>query len=304
MEVMYAPEQMDEVSRNLFSEGLVEPVFPAMFIHSAERFDDCFIEFIEKRVLPSRTRRGGGASQPKLSRIHAEKMGSIPDFLVDAGLARRVNWGWYDVDAVVANHFMAYLATVLAAIPEVDATPLTDKANFAITLGSKRPAYRQKKNLIHEFKAREVILKSLLPIPAGQIRIDELIRFKQNHGHLLPKLRAKIEAQCSQIALLPDPIARLIATSAFIEECQDQVAEIEETMRPAFGKVVCSSITPLFGAGLTLHATAQGNAIGYAGAALSLAGAAYHAIASIRAPRIAHSVKPLAYIAHAHRLLL
>jgi hypothetical protein len=260
----------------------------------------CFIEFVEQRVLPARRSPGRiGAPRPKL-RVHAEKMGKIPDFLVDAGLAKEVAWGWYEVDAAVANHFMAYLASVLAAVPEVNATPVTDKTYFAASLGARHPTYNRSK---HEFKARQVILNALLPVPTGELDIHRLVRFKQQHGALLPRLREKIEAHCSAIALLVDPDARVNATTLFIHECEDQIKEIESAMRPAFGPVVFSSLIPLFGAGLSLQSTEQGNVIAYTGAALSLAGTAYQAIASIRSPRIAHEAKPLAYIAHARRSL-
>jgi hypothetical protein len=300
MDYLHAPEQMDEVTRNLMSEGLVEPVVPGMYLYAAERFTECFIEFVEQRVLPARRSPGRiGAPRPKL-RVHAEKMGKIPDFLVDAGLAKEVAWGWYEVDAAVANHFMAYLASVLAAVPEVNATPVTDKTYFAASLGARHPTYNRSK---HEFKARQVILNALLPVPTGELDIHRLVRSKQQHGALLPRLREKIEAHCSAIALLVDPDARVNATTLFIHECEDQIKEIESAMRPAFGPVVFSSLIPLFGAGLSLQSTEQGNVIAYTGAALSLAGTAYQAIASIRSPRIAHEAKPLAYIAHARRSL-
>ena len=89
MDHLHAPEQMDEVTRNLMSEGLVEPIVPGMYIGAAERFSECFIEFVEQRL-----RRGQmytldeGSFRPTV-RMHAEKMGEIPDFLIEAGLARQ-----------------------------------------------------------------------------------------------------------------------------------------------------------------------------------------------------------------------
>jgi hypothetical protein len=300
MDYLHAPEQMDEVTRNLMSEGLVEPVVPGMFLYAAERFSECFIEFVEQRVLPAGYYALDNAGWRPTVRVHVEKIWEISDFLVDAGLARQVEWGWYELDSTLAYHFMAYLATVLAAVPEVNATPVTDKTCFAASLGARHPTYNRSK---HEFKAREVILNALLPVPAGELDIHRLVRFKQQHGALLPRLREKIEAHCSAIALMADPDARINATTLFIHECEDQIKEIEGAMRPAFGTVVFSSLIPLFGAGLALQSTEQGNLVAYTGAALSLAGSAYQAIASIRTPRMAHEAKPLAYIARARRLL-
>ncbi len=302
---LYNPDQMEPLTRSLLSEGLVEPVMPGALIQQAKNFDVCFMEYVEKRLLPNALHRRKYAKHDaaiQSTRIHAEKMGRIPDYLVELGLARRINWAWFDVDTVVANHFMAYLATVLGALPTVRATPITNNLVFSSMLGAPRSAHRSDRSL-HTSKARQVILKALLPVPDGPIDADQLVRFKQRHGALLPQLRSKIEAHCGLVSLQPDPEARAAMTSSFIQECQDQVSEIEAAMRPAFGKVAYGSLAPLFGAGLTMKATDQGNAIAYAGAALSLVGAAYLAIASIRDPRRAAEARPLAYIAHARRTI-
>lgn len=303
MDHLYDPDQMDELTRDLLAEGLVEAIVPGMHLHQARKFDECFIEFVETRVLPLRRRKTPRTTPLPVTRIHAEKMGQIPDFLVDSGLARRLDWAWYEIDKPLANQFMAYLATVLGALPDVNATPITDKALFAAALGARRPALNWDGDL-HTFKAREVVLNSLLPIPDGPIDFGKLIRFKERHGHLLPSLRSKIEAHCAYIALLQEPEARAVSTEAFIKECEDHVAEIEAAMRPSFTRVVFGSLAPLFGAGLALHTTDQGNVLGYAGATVSLVGAAYQAIASIRGPRLTQEPKPLAYIARARKELL
>lgn len=302
MDHLHDPNQMDDLTRELLSEGLVEAIVPGMYIHQARKFDECFIEFVETRVLPIRRRSIPRMTPLPVTRIHAEKMGQIPEFLVDSGLARRLDWAWYEVDTPLANQFMAYLATVLGALPDVNATPITDQVQFAAALGSRRPA-NKRDGALHTFKAREVVLKSLLPIPDGPIDFARLIKFKERHGHLLPSLRAKIEAHCAYISLLQEPEARVVSTEAFISECEDHVAEIEAAMRPSFAHVAFGSLVPLFGAGLTLHVTDRGNALEYAGATVSLVGAAYQAISSIRGPRLTQEAKPLAYIARARKEL-
>ena len=100
------------------------------------------------------------------------------------------------------------------------------------------------------------------------------------------------------MATLPDPEQRIEANKAFVLECRQSIVEIEEAMRPTLGKVVLGSLVPLFGAGFTVQATDSGNVTGYAGAALSLAGAAYLAIASIRGGNALRN-RPLAYVVRA-----
>jgi hypothetical protein len=300
---LHDPGQMDDLTRELLSEGLVEAIVPGMYIHQVRKFDECFIEFVKTRVLPNRRFSITRTTPLPITRIHAEKMSQIPDFLVDSGLARRLDWAWYEVNTPLANQFMAYLATVLGALPAVNATPITDQAQFAVALGSRPPATKRH-GALHRFKARDVVLKSLLPIPDGPIDFGRLVKFKERHGHLLPSLRAKIEAHCAYISHLQEPEARVVSTEAFIRECEDHVAEVVAAMRPSFASVAFGSLTPLFGAGLALQATDQGNVLGYAGSTVSLVGAAYQAISSIRGPRLAQEAKPLAYIARARKELL
>jgi hypothetical protein len=94
---------------------------------------------------------------------------------------------------------------------------------------------------------------------------------------------------------------RIQANEAFVLDSRLKIAEIEDAMRPTFGKLVFGSLAPLFGAGLAVQATDPGNKVGYASAALSLSGAIYQAVASIRDNRIAVENRPLAYIAHARQ---
>ena len=300
---MHRPDQMSERMRKLLGEGLVEPLSPGQFVRNIPKFDECFIDLVEHRFMKQRHSEKIVSAPAPTTLVHAEKLGRIPEFLVEAGLARQVDWAWYEVEGVVANQFMSYLAICLGAMPEVDAAPVTDKAIFASLL---RPRTAQTMgHALHKHKAREVVLRSLLPTPAEPVDVDQLLLFKRRHGHLLPPLRAKVEAHCTRVAMLPDAEDRIVANEAFIQDCQQQIAEIEAAMRPSFGKIVLGALAPLFGAGLSLHSTDPGNqAVAYTGAALSLSGAAYQAIASIHGSRAAVANRPLAYIAHARTALL
>lgn len=295
------PEQMSVFMRTLLTEGLVEPVIPAQFIYQVERFDTSFIELIENRLR--RIHRIGSVhdAQHRTTRIHVEKLGEIPRFLVESGLAKQIDWAWYDVEESIAKQFMSYLATCLGAIPAVNATPVTDSSIFASNLRPRR--LQPARQPLHQHKSRDVILRHLLPTPVSPVGIDELLNFKQRHGHLLPPLRASVEDHCMQVAMLQDANDRIEANEAFLLDSKQKIAEIEDAMRPTFGKVVFGSLAPLFGAGLAIQATDPGNKVGYAGAALSLSGAIYQAISSIRGSRRAVENRPLAYIAHARREL-
>jgi hypothetical protein len=297
MDHLDRPEQTSEFMRTLLAEGLVEPVIPAQFIHRVERFDASFIELIENRLRRNYRSGTRGDATLRTTRLHVEKLGEIPRFLEQSGLAKQIDWAWYDVETTVANQFMCYFAACLGAIPAVDAVPVTDKAVFASGL---RPRHGQlARQSLHQHKSREVILRHLLPTPVGPVDIAKLLSFKRRHGHLLPPLRATIEAHCTFVAQLPDANSRIEANEAFLLNSKEKIAEIEDAMRPTFGKVVFGSLAPLFSAGLGLQAATSGDKLGYAAAAISLPGAIYQAIASIRDSPTSVKHRPLAYIAHA-----
>ena len=300
---MREPDQADDLTRVLMAEGLVQSVHPAPLIYQTESFDDCFIEYVEKKVIPIRRHLGDTRMANAVTRIHAEKLGRIPDFLVEVGLARRVDWAWYEMDAPLANRFMAYLASVLSAHPDVDATPITDMALVADAFGVRARAEVLRTRGMHAAKARSRVLKAVLPVPDGPLDVDKLLAFKDRYGNLLPKFRDKVERHCTAVAFLSNPDARILETENFIADCENDIEEISAAMKPSFGKVTMASFIPLFGAGLSWLATDVGNKVAYTGSALSFAGTAYQAISGIRDQRLQQERRPLAYVSHARRAL-
>jgi len=303
MDFIDAPEQLSPFMRQLVQEDLVEQVFPAHHLHQIEDFDNCFIRLVEHRIKKFRPLSTNKSIIPneklsKRSLVHAEKMGRIPEFLIENNLASRTdNWAWFEVDANIANLFMAYLASCLGALDDVNAAPVTNQTRFSSIISPQRLA--TKKSNVHHHKARDVILQSLLPTPNEKVSLDQLLRFKSDYGHLLPLLRRKIEAHCVSISILPTGIDRLNSTEQFISDCMEDVNEITDAMKPTWKKVTLGSLTPLFGAGFTLKATSANDELAYAGAAFTFAATAYQAISSIRGNRDNQLRKPLAYIAHA-----
>ena len=297
------PQQLTPFMQNLVQEELVQQVFPAYYLYEIPDFEKCFIKLIEHRLNRARRTNNQKAKIHPRSTIHAEKLGEIPEFLIENGLANRLNWAWYEVESWVANLFMAYLASCLGALEQVNAAPVTNQASFSRMFGNLNPQFKRA-NAVHHNKARDVILRSLLPVPDDTVTLDELLRFKNDHGHLLPNLRRSIESHCSIISTLPNAEDRALSTEAFIAECKDNIDQITDAMRPTWSQVSFGSIAPLFGAGLTLHATPFSNEVAYIGSAFTLAACAHQAITSVRGNREVELRKPLAYIAHANSRLL
>lgn len=302
------PQQFTPFMQDLVREELVHQIFPSHFLHEIPDFEKCFINLIEHRLAKIKKVRSKNATEhPNQAQnwisIHAEKLGAIPEYLIEQGLALRSDYAWYEVDGWVANLFMAYLASCLGSLEEVNAAPVTNQISFSRMFGDM-PSYQRKINAAAHHKARDIILHSLLPVPDKGVTLDELLRFKIDHGHLLPRLRRSIETHCSIASTLPNLEDREQLTDDFITNSRDTVAEITDAMRPTWSQISFGSIVPLFGAGFTLQSTPISNQIGYVGAACTLAACAYQALASARGNREGELRKPLAYIAHANRRFL
>jgi len=304
MEFIDNPEQLNPFMQALVQEELVEQILPSHHLHKIEDFDSCFINLIQKNIEKYRNPKNftSRIHSEKLSapaQVHAEKMGDIPDFLVQEGIATQSKYGWYSMDKRVANLFMAYVASCLGAIDEINASAVTNSAMYSSMLGNLNRPYK-KDNIIHHSKTRDVILRHLLPVPDEDVTLDQILRFKSDYGKLLPPLRLKVEEHCAIVATLTNSEDRITSTKRFLSECFDEVQEITDAMKPTWSQVTFGSITPLFGAGFTLNASSIDNELAYAGAAFTLAATAYQAISSIQGNKKRLINKPLAYIAHAN----
>lgn len=295
MDYMYEPEKLGPHMQALLAEGLVEPVIPGQYLHQIPDFDKTFIDRVEARERRMRSPR---SRLIETVSIHAEKLGQIPDFLVSAGLARMVDYGWYEVELHVGYQFMAYLAVCLGAIPEVNAVAVTDRSRYFVPPRVQRPT-NQHVETIHTEKARRAILQALLPMPAGPLDLGAILKFKARYGHLLPALRTKIEVHSRHLGSLTSAEERLDATELFIRESKLQIDEIAAAMQPSFNKVVYGALMPLFAAGIAWQATNVENGTAFTAGGLAFGGAAYQALSSMKGNSSVSRGQPLAYLARA-----
>lgn len=301
MEFIHEPEKMGFFMQRLVRAQLVDQIFPGEHIHKIEKFEDAFIKLVEIRASRDRKRSNSRTSihADKLiqrKRIHVEKMGQIPDFLVEHRLATKIDDSWFEVDSIVADIFMAYLATCLGALDEVDAAPVTNQTRFANLFSNKKSFSRT--NGPDYNTPRDLILNSLLPVPKEKVSFDQLLRFKSDHGHLLPPFRQKVEAHCSLVANIEDQEDKALLTDQFIADCNSDIEEISDAMKPTWRQISFGSLAPLFGAGLSLKALDVSMESAFVGGALTFTSCAYSAISSIRSNRVTQLKKPLAYVAH------
>lgn len=304
MDYIEVPEKLGTFTRQLVEELLIEQIIPGQHIYKMPTFDKTFIDYIE--VALSNENRSNQLIST--SRIHAEKLSDIPDYLVDRGLATKRHGNWYDVESSIAQLFMTYLASCLGSLQEVNASPVTNSTKSIRSFNHKLTNINN--GSVHHNKAREVVLNKLLPVPDEVVNIDDLLRFKNDHGHLLPFLRTKVESGCALIANLDNATDRLNATNEFIISCEDEIREIEDSMRPFWSKIKAGSIGGIIGSGVTFGATVANayvepnglNSTVAIGAGYSLKSCVEQVIADIHSEyksTIIARDKPLAYIVHA-----
>ncbi|QKV63951.1 hypothetical protein HUW52_14005 [Pseudomonas sp. 43A] len=286
------PEEVSYFMQGLLSEGLVRPVIPAQHLYECRSFSENFISYLDEKLRLG-TLPGRDAPNLGFKRIHAEKLEDVPQFLSRQRLAYEITNGWYDVREDVADQFMFYLAACLGAMERVDAIPVTDGKAF-----SKRPFTPPSSSRSrHVDKARQVVLNNILPAPAGGVTVDQLLFFKEKHGHLLPRFRQSVEEHCVLIAGILDAELRLESTNNFIMRCKQEVKQIEDAMRPTFGSIMFTSLLPLLGSGIGFDV--NGGARNYAAGAITLATAIYDTVSLVREHRDIEVNHPLAYVARA-----
>ena len=171
------PRLLQPFMRDLVREGLVEQLFPGVHLWRMPAFSSSFVAYIQRRAKrPRRLNRIGPPPGPEPRvKIHMEKMGDIPRVLTELGVAEKVDHLWYAVDESVANVFMAYLATCLGALPEVNAAPVTHEIKYAATFGDLRNNYARNDST-HKAKARTAIIRAVLPRPAETVTLDQVLR--------------------------------------------------------------------------------------------------------------------------------
>ncbi|MEW6182618.1 MAG: hypothetical protein AB1500_05490 [Bacillota bacterium] len=101
---------------------------PVAYTEKIPLFREAFLELINRNPVITE-RRGAALQRGKTWRIHIEKSGdALADTLYDKGLARPAEYPWYEVEKLTADLFMAYLASVLGKLEDLQMDPITDRA--------------------------------------------------------------------------------------------------------------------------------------------------------------------------------
>jgi hypothetical protein len=290
------PEKLSPYMRELVAAELVEQIMPGAYIHSIPHFTESFLDYINNqrhaftKALPHKAQT--------TVKLHIEKVSDdLAGELIRQGFARPLNYTWYEVNARVARAFMAYLATTLGAIPDVNSAPITNERESLLLLSGALPT---RSHVIKRQIARTIILEKIMPVPDQVVSPDELARFKSIHGRLLSRFRERIEAKCIDFGNISDDAQLGERIDLFIRELNDDIQDIADKMKSKWPKVVFSGLFSVLGAGGALAGTQLDNIGAVSAGSVALVAAAYQAF------DLAHEQRnvlqnPLAYAALVRR---
>lgn len=219
------PSKLSKRMRELNAAGLVEYILPLDYFSELKNFEETFI------TIASLWKEKNHTGKFKTSKIHIEKLGDLRYKLIDLKLAKENTYPWVYMPTPLADIFMAHLATELGKLPNLNATPITDM------LDSNQNKYNI--SII-----RQDILNDILPIPQGRISIDDIVKFKNDFGHLTSKFRNKIEEECIGI-LSSDTSYREEKIYSVKERLQDEINGIADSMNSSWKDISFKSIVPL-----------------------------------------------------------
>lgn len=235
---MHEPDALGPYMKSLVKEELVWQVWPAEYIYEIPDFLSAFSEYLAE--LDELRERRARFKDGRTAKIHLEKMGPIKALLVDEGLAESRREPWYDVEAETAADFMAYLASTLGKVAEVDSDPVTDQPEELDRLASAGVSDGGHRNQLSSLRTQ--LLDRILPIPIDPISPEEIRCFKDKHGEYLGDFRRRVEREILDLASLEDQELIERHRDLFFEEADEKIRKMEEWMtgrgwRTALGRV-------------------------------------------------------------------
>lgn len=176
--------------------------------------------------------------------IHLEKLGELDRGLQDLRLAKEEG-NWSLVELETAEEFMAYLASVLGQLPEVQATPVTDQdagvARLTRTLDETKAEERLR-------SLRMATIEDVFPAPSRPLKAVEIADFKRKHGDLLTRFRLEVEKEIIRLADLNDEYLRHVAAENLSDRIKEDIREIESKMQEnGFGGISTSKWLAVLG---------------------------------------------------------
>lgn len=260
---------------------LVKPLSPRRYIERIPHFEEAFIEYINSPANPIHGDERELRHMPHVN-VHEEKLTySLIDELRRKGLVREGIGPWIGLEAYTANQYMAYLASYLGNLPEINSTPITDnKFNFQ----SIDPEYFRAQ--IKTNAMRGVILDGIFPSPEEAIPPEAIVDFKRDHRNELEGFRNRIEAFLIHAAYERNDEARSSQVNDFKNELNIEIQSLRESMEQRNWGYISLGRLLAYAPGMVgfIDGIAAANALTIAGGILGLAGAVYQDYRYINQP--------------------
>jgi len=218
------PDKLDPHMRDLVREGLVRQIVPSMLISKIPECGPPFVEYLDSlaQQLPLRQKRFA----TKCVSVHADKMPEeVKEKLLACDLARLKDYRWLEVEEATANEYMAYLAAAIGRLPRMDLTPVTDsRERLNVFLGSRERVDSKLDPL------RLKVLRKAFPSPRVSLNAQDISRFRNKYGDLLPRFRNWVENKITHVAAISDPYLQAKEWENVTNELEDEKARIESSM--------------------------------------------------------------------------
>lgn len=197
----YEPEHYTPFMREAIMQELITPINPMDVLDNPYEVALKFIEYLsaKKNLIQKRRRfffnQVHNIHHDKISlshkqcKLHVNKFDSdVFNYLIEIGLAERIDCDWYNVENKTANDLMFLLSAIIA--DKIQSIVATDKIDYSF---SQIYAQNNDVELRNRQYKRDLILKNLIPYPQ-QINLTNLRRFKEKHHDLLIAFRNKVES--------------------------------------------------------------------------------------------------------------
>jgi len=229
------PDRFSPLMRSLLREELIEIVQPEEYAYSHYEEYNIFLDWALRNAnsfTPEPRRLGGGRSTPcSPYDIHTGKFSyRFADELVRAGLSKRIDDEWFQVDQKLGMAFMTFLAVLIGQ--ETDRDPVTDRFLGVSSLFymDRQTAFRQSARV--KSALRNSILDQILPVPRGLSGMRGLLKvrqFKDRYHDELERFRRHIEDFILSVDGLPEATQNE-RREIFLENAKEEIDDLKGHM--------------------------------------------------------------------------
>jgi hypothetical protein len=161
---------------------------------------------------------------------------------------------WWLVEEATAAEFMAALALSLCEaadhggwnlfeghperwVPITDDGPSTRALLSGLRPAANGPESRVELRVRGQHRFAEIystVLPRVLPVPEGPVDIDAMVRFRRQHGGLLPQFRREMEDRFQNLLAINDPVQRQLEIDRFEDEVHEKIDQVAAYLSDSF----------------------------------------------------------------------